>query len=270
MELDELSRTALVPFWARVQDDREDSPILGDKAAAALADMAERRFGRIEVDLSTQVGCCLRNWAVDGWVVALAAEHRDASPTIIDIGVGLDTRLCRLPHVARRYIEVDSEPIVRLRDEWLPGTSAVRIAHDGMRVNDWADDAGDKGSLTILILEGVLAYQDPGIVNRFFAEAALRWPGAYLLFDSLSPLSAWMANRWVAPGRPRYLWTTWSTKRLRADGNRLRVRQESAFMDLPRELTRSFSIAKRLTYLVPPFRRSYRLTLATLPDLVGR
>lgn len=266
MELDSLSRTALIPFWARVQDGLADSPILGDKAAVALAGAVETRFGRIEVAKPTQVGCCLRNRAVDDWAAALIAEPCDPLATIIDIGVGLDTRLKRLPHVARRYIEIEREPIVRLRDQWMPGTPAVRVAGDGMRVSDWADEVGDGGSPTILILEGVLAYQDPPLVERFFAEATRYLPGAYVLFDSLSPLSAWAANRSAVPGRPRYTWTTWAPKRIRAGIGRLRVSQERGFMDLPRELTRSFSMAARLTHTVAPLRRSYRLTLAQLPN----
>lgn len=266
MELDPLSSTALIPFWARVQDGLADSPVLGDKAAVTLAESVEEHFGRVAVATSTQAGCCLRNRAIDDWVVALVAEEPAASATIVDIGVGLDTRLERLPHVARRYIEVEREPVVRLRDEWLPDSPAVRIAGDGMRVRDWVDEVGDRGSLTILILQGVLSYQDSPLVARFFAEAARYLPGAYVLFDSVSPLSAWMANRSGVPVRPRYIWTTWATKRIRAGASRLKVHQERGFMDFPRELTSSFSVAERLTHLVPPFRRSYRLTLARLPD----
>src|SRR5881392_3600599 len=109
MTLDSLSRTALVPFWARVQDASSGTPILADRAASALADLAEARFGRVEVDRATQVGCCLRNRAVDNWVSALVSgSSADVPVTIVDLGVGLDTRLARLPNLAGQYIEVDS------------------------------------------------------------------------------------------------------------------------------------------------------------------
>ena len=57
--------------------------------------------------------------------------------TVVDIGAGLDTRVGRMPGVADTYVEVDSQPIIGLREEWLPGTGAVRIVGDGMRVGEW-------------------------------------------------------------------------------------------------------------------------------------
>jgi O-methyltransferase involved in polyketide biosynthesis len=267
MELDPLSRTALIPFWARVNDGRSDTPVLRDTAAVALADRAEQSFERLEVGTSTQLGCCLRNRTVDEWVSELVSSHGGGPAAIVDIGVGLDTRLQRLPGIAARYIEIDSEPVLKLRNEWFPDTGAVRIVGDGMRVGEWAGEAATGQSLTIIVLEGVLTYQPPTTVIKFFADAAQHLPGAYVLFDSLSPLQAWMANRPAAlvQERPRYMWATWRTRSIRAGRGRLRVHQERGFMDFPSELTRSFSSRERALHAAPPFRRSYRLTLAQLP-----
>jgi O-methyltransferase involved in polyketide biosynthesis len=268
-DLDALSRTALVPFWARVQDALSRSPILGDRAAVALAPEVNRRFGAVRVGASTRVGCCLRDRAMDEWIADLAANSSSAVRTVVDIGVGLDTRLRRRPRLVERYVEVDSRAIVDLRDELLPGTGAVRVSADGMCVGEWIDAVGHRSSsLTVLVLEGVLTYQEPSRVSRFFADAARYLPGAFVLFDSVSPLAAWPANRpaALAQGRPRYLWSPWRTGRIVAGSRRLRVLREQGFLDFPRELTRQFSNGTRIAYSLPPMRRAYRLTLARLPD----
>jgi O-methyltransferase involved in polyketide biosynthesis len=268
-DLDALSRTALIPFWARVQDAMLPSPILDDQAAAALAPDVERRFGAVQVGEATRVGCCLRNRAMDEWIADLAADSDSGVWTVVDIGVGLDTRLRRRPRLAERYVEVDGKAIVNLRDEWLPGTGAVRVSADGMCVEKWIDAVDHRApSSTVLVLEGVLTYQDPLRVSRFFADAARCLPGAFVLFDSLSPLAAWPANRpaVLAQGRPRYAWSPWRTRRIPAGSRRLRVLQERGFLDFPRELTREFTNRNRIVYSLPPMRRAYRLTLAKLPD----
>jgi O-methyltransferase involved in polyketide biosynthesis len=268
-DLDAFGRTALIPFWARVHDAMLPSPILGDQAAVALAPDVERRFGVVQVGDATRVGCCLRNRAMDEWIADLAANSESGVRTVVDIGVGLDTRLGRMPRFAERYIEVDGKGIVDLRDAWLPGTGAVRVSADGMHVEEWIDAVEHRApSLTVLVLEGVLTYQDPLRVLRFFADAARRLPGAFVLFDSLSPLAAWPGNRpaALAQGRPRYAWSPWRTRRIPAGSGRLRVLRERGFLDFPRELTRRFGNGNRIAYALPPMRRAYRLTLAKLPD----
>jgi O-methyltransferase involved in polyketide biosynthesis len=265
-DLDQLGRTALVPFWARVRDSVTDKPILGDNAAAAIASLVAARFGVMQLSEQTLVGCCLRSRTTDEWIT----ELMDAGcRTIVDIGVGLDTRLRRLPRGGLRYIEVDQAPIIQLRDRLLPDPSVVRIAADGLRVDEWAD-AAEAGTPTsvVVVLEGVLAYQNPNHVSEFFTAAAERLPGAFVLFDSVSPLGSWLANRPAASvrGRPRYTWSCWRTGGIRAGGQRLRILRETGFTELPRSMAGRLSAGSRLAYAIPPMKRSYRITLAQLPD----
>lgn len=266
-DLDDLSRTAMVPLWARAQDARSAQPILGDKAAENLADVVRGRFGSVPVDQSTQVGCCLRNRIVDKWVSQIVGRAGD-SGLVIDVGVGLDTRLSRRPEIGAHYVEIDTDSIIQLRDAWLPGTGAVRIAADGMNPIKWIEHVpAIQSTVTVLILEGVLAYQTPARAAQFFAKATELLPGAYILFDSMTPLSAWLANRSSlrTSGRPRYLWSPRRTRLISAGGLPLRVLEEMSFVDVPRHMWRAFPRRDRLVHALPPLRRSYRLTLGRLP-----
>src|SRR5207237_1273555 len=86
LQLDTLSRTALIPFWSRADDHSQDDPVLRDAAAAALAPRVAQRFGRVEVPAATRVGCCLRNLTMDSWLAELTRHH--AVSVVVDIGVG--------------------------------------------------------------------------------------------------------------------------------------------------------------------------------------
>lgn len=73
-DLDQLGRTALVPFWARVRDAMLDEPILGDSAAVAIAPLVAARFGVTRVQEETRVGCCLRNRIADQWIADMVGQ----------------------------------------------------------------------------------------------------------------------------------------------------------------------------------------------------
>jgi O-methyltransferase involved in polyketide biosynthesis len=173
-----------------------------------------------------------------------------------------------MPGVVDTYVEVDSQPIIELREEWLPGTGAVRIVGDGMRVGEWISSvAASRPESVAVVLEGVLAYQERGKVAGFFRDLADALPGAYVLFDSVSLLSVWAANRpaALASGRPRYVWSCWGTSRLIRHPRRWQIVREQGFMDQPRHHSGRFDGLDRAVYRLPVLRRSYRLTLARLP-----
>lgn len=268
MELDPLSRTALTPFWARAQDARSQRPVLGDDTAAALAPQVREWFGEIPLDRSTRVGCCLRNVITDGWL----AELEDADTAIVEIGVGLNTRVHRLPLAARTYVEVDCDQITSLRRDLVPAAGAMRVAGDGMDITCWADaiDSRSVGRL-IVTLEGVLAYQPPAAVERFFTEAADRFPGAFVVFDRLSPSAAARANRPEAraDGRPEYRWQQGKQGSRKLDPL-VRVIRAQGFLDVPRGLRMHLPIRDRVVHALPPRRAGYQLVLCQLMPTSGR
>ncbi|OLE28745.1 MAG: hypothetical protein AUG49_01485, partial [Catenulispora sp. 13_1_20CM_3_70_7] len=250
----------------RVHDAAQPTPILGDAAAAATALQIRQHFGEPPVSVMTRVGCCLRNLAVDQWLGQLVDQQR--VETAVVIGVGLDTRRQRLVDLDIALVEIDSPAVIDLRDRWIPADGAVRVTGDGLHIDAWrhAIDASGTGKVAI-ILEGVLAYQQPENVTRFFSDLARFLPGAYLLFDSPSPIAARSANR-PQPGRserPAYTWAPWSTRRLGGPAGRLTILDEKGFMDFPSALTACFRRRDRVLHSLPPLRRSYRMTLAQVP-----
>jgi O-methyltransferase involved in polyketide biosynthesis len=226
-------------------------------------------FGAVDVDHSTMVGCCLRNLVTDRWLGQLASQHPDGLAAVVDIGVGLNTRLQRHPSVTHHYLELDTEPVLAFRDTWLPSAGTDRIVADGMRTEAWVTKVDPHGPIAV-VLEGVLTYQEPAAVQRFFAELAEALPGAYVVFDSVSPLAAHLANRSGprAQGRPRYRWAAWQTKRIPVNGSHLQIMDERGLLDVTPSAA-LFSRTDRVLYAMPPMRRAYRLTFAQLPGKDG-
>jgi O-methyltransferase involved in polyketide biosynthesis len=263
--IDEYGLTALIPFWSRVQDSISARPLLGDLTAASLAPQVADLFGRTMVSEPTCIGCCLRNLRTDQWLAELAGKGQVS--TVIDLGTGLDTRLMRLPGMFPAYVEVDSGPVIGLRDRLIPGTKAIRICADAMDTSTWIGAVPERDTRAVaVVLEGVLAYQEPAAVRTFFREIRQRLPGAYVLFDSVSPLAALAANRAISPAAPHppYKWATWSTRRLVPGSRAWRVLREAHFRDLQGDPAKPLMRMHRQVYSLPPMRNSYRLTLARL------
>lgn len=88
-----------------------------------------------------------------------------------------------------------SEQIIKLRNGLVPAQGAVRVAGDGLDIARWADALdGTRAERVVITLEGVLAYQSAESVAGFFADAVKAFPGAYVLFDRLSPSAVARAN----------------------------------------------------------------------------
>ncbi|GGK34736.1 tetracenomycin C synthesis protein [Pilimelia terevasa] len=266
-DLDALAATALVPLRARAEDAASPSPILGDRAAADLAQRLDAVMPGGSVDASTRAGCCIRGKVIDTWLAALAERLGQPLGAVIDLGVGLNTRAERLPSLARRYLEVDAPSIIDLRRRWLPNDQVIRVAGDALRVENWIGDALPADGPVAVVCEALLAYQRPAAVGDFLDALGCVLPGAYLLFDSLSPLAARLANRppALAGGRPPYVWTTNRTRSLRANGRRMEVLAEVSLLDQPTACTRQFPAGQRLLFSLPGLRRAFRLTHARLP-----
>jgi O-methyltransferase len=262
MDLDPLSRTALVPFWARAHDALSARPVLDDGSAAALAPRVRELFGEVAVDRSTRVGCCLRNLIVDRWLTDLV----DVRTAIVEIGVGLNTRVHRLPSTASQYIEIDHEQVMAVRNDLVPGQGSIRVAGDGMDITRWTDALDSARTERVVItLEGVLVYQQSEAVARFFVDAARAFPGAYVLFDRLSPSAVTRANRPEARdgGRPEFLWPP-SVGSSGSGEEPFQIVQALSFMALPRALRRHLPACDRISHALPPRRDAYKLLLCQL------
>jgi O-methyltransferase involved in polyketide biosynthesis len=269
--MDPLAATALTPYWSRVQDAGTDDRLLGDLAAAALAPQLAARFGRQRVDGTTQVGCCLRSLIIDRWIAELATSSR--IDTVVDLGVGLNTRLHRLPRITTHYVEVDRPSIIRLREELLPGSNAVRVAADALDTSRWiAAVPVESRSSTVVVLEGVLAYQRPADVEVFWRRLASHLPASHVIFDSMSPLQRVLGNRAHdrRGGRPPYRWAVWRTSTVVTTPIPWRIVDERGLMNSVPISAVGLSVGARLVYSLPLLRRAHRITLARLPMKVNR
>ncbi len=236
--LDPVESTLLIPLAARSEGDRlfPGLAVHDAFAAAALA------------GLQTDVGCYLRDRiSIYGVLVrtriirSIAQQFFQRHPEGwgVNLGCGLSCYFQWLERGHNRWLDADLPHVMQLRQRLLPlqGLRHHEAQVDLRRPHWWHDlglPTGPDSPPVLLILEGVLMYQERDQVMRLLREFAENAPaGSELVCDSLS----WMAvgcsalHPSVCHTRAEFRWGPRSMADFTAAHPRLRVLSEHAVFD---------------------------------------
>jgi O-methyltransferase involved in polyketide biosynthesis len=184
LRLGAIESTSLPAASARASDARRRRPVVGDPAAAGLAD---------DLDLGTAPGrtdalcMMLRGAVLDHWVREFVAEH--PSGTVVELGPGLDGRAGRLgAEGPAHWIDVELPEIADLRRELLPGPA--HLVSGSALDEDWMELARELPGPHLVVSDQVLTLLPEQGVQRIVFTAARMLPGATLVTDVLSRAAA--------------------------------------------------------------------------------
>jgi O-methyltransferase involved in polyketide biosynthesis len=106
---------------------------------------------------------------------------------LVNIGEGLDNRFGRVDNGVMTCVDLDLPDVVRIRSEFIRETVRRRLVAKSVLDPSWMDDVGAGFRTVVLVAEGVLMYLQADEVHTLLARIAARFPGAQIVFDSLSP-----------------------------------------------------------------------------------
>jgi len=177
--LDGVSETALLTLHQRATEAARSDGIIDDPMAITLhksLDYDYHHFGR------THQATALRALIFDNASREYLASHPRA--TVVALAEGLQTSFWRLDNGELTWLSVDLEPIVRLRQQLLPPSE--RLVHCAQSALDysWMDRVDDSGGV-LITAEGLLQYLDRSMVFDLITACAKRFPGGWLVFDSI-------------------------------------------------------------------------------------
>lgn len=177
-----VSETALLTLNGRAHQARHPQAIIDDPMAIRLVDAIDFDFDKFGRRRGQEMA--LRSLAFDRAAKNYLTEHPSA--TVVALAEGLQTSFWRLsaalPNAEFRWVTVDFQPIIDLRERLLP--SSPRITNIAQSALDygWMDQV-DTSAGVFISAEGLLMYLQPDEAMGLITECARRFPGGQMIFD---------------------------------------------------------------------------------------
>jgi O-methyltransferase involved in polyketide biosynthesis len=269
VQLGPVQETSLIPLYGRALDARKRRPIVDDPWAAKLVDQLDWDFRRLDGSHALS-GAPIRSLAFDSWVRdAVSTRER---VTVIDVGVGLNTRALRMDLPDVKSVEVDLPDVVDLRRRLLPGSPNRELREGSILDEAWMHDVASRGGSFVIVAEAVFMYFDEPTVRASFERLARAFPDAVLIFDTFGRymLDHQDRDKALSTMQARIRWACDEVHVIERWGG-FRVERTRAMLDLGDEATGRVPLARRLALraffaVMPKIASSYRIHQVRLPS----
>lgn len=202
-----VSETALLTLNGRAHQARHPNAIIDDPMAIRLVDAIDfdfDKFGRKGQEMA------LRSLAFDRAAGHYLSDHPRA--TVVALAEGLQTSFWRLntliPHADFRWLTVDFQPIIDLRERLLPPSPRITTLAQSALDYSWMEKVDDSSGVFITA-EGLLMYLQPDEAMGLIAACAERFPGGQMVFDlppvvvkKIAPKGLRSSRRYRVPPMP--------------------------------------------------------------------
>lgn len=270
VKLGTVQETLLVPLWARARECLEPTPVLNDPKSLEILNRLDYDFSRLEAARASQLGCCVRGAQVDSWVRAFLRDHPDG--TVIELGVGLNSRFERVDNGRARWFELDLPDTMELRREFFEDTDRRTLLSGSATDDDWIERVrGETQGPWFIASEGVLVYFRPEQVRTLFTRMADALPGALFAYDSMTPLVLRHQRRHDAMRyfEAEFTWAVGDAREVEGWDERFRITEARSFYSMlyahPRRLPAYYRYLGPLIGAVyPPLKRAYHVNLLRL------
>ncbi len=173
--------TLLGTLQARVAEHANRLPMIHDELGSQIL----ARLGcalRAEPAMGAYRRAVLRSVIIDRWVDGFLAEHLNG--TVVELGVGLNTRFERTARDRGYWIELDFPRVIRLREHVTVPSVRRRHLAASVAALDWLDDVAVSPGPHCFIAEALLGYLPPMVVRWLLQTIGERFPGATVIFDT--------------------------------------------------------------------------------------
>ena len=231
--LDVVSETLLLPLYFRALESRNPSPILFDPMAEGLVARIPYDFSKLDNQEVVQVATMMRVREMDRMVAAFLSDHPEA--VVVNVGAGLDTRFFRMDNTRLRWYELDLDPVTCIRKTFFEERENYGFLSASMFDPEWTQRICVEDRPVLVIAEGVLFYFEEEKVKRFIRLVGNRFPGAHLIFDTVSPFQVWMShfNPAICTTQARFRWGLFLPGEMASWGPCFRLMDHHCYFDRP-------------------------------------
>ncbi len=259
--LTEAQATMLMPLWSRALESRRDQPLIRDDKAEEIVDRLDFAFEQFHRKAVPAFDYCLRASVIDQLVRRFLETNKPA--TVVELGVGLDTRSERLDNGRTVWVELDLPDAMQVRQRFFQPNSRRIMIGDSLLDSTWFEVIEQHRQGPILfIAEGVFYFFEERQLREILSRLADRFPGSSLIFDAQSPLYLWVSNCRHPFRDSRLQFSLAGVKRVESWDARLRVQQYIGFGDSPfydAGMARVSRLRRWGRRLFPPVRHLFKI-----------
>jgi len=227
-----VSRTLLIPLWARAQETLRPDSIIRDPWAVRILQNMDVDLSSFSNGWKSQIGIAIRTWLLDQEIAHWQARNPEGN--IVLLGGGLDARCWRLDNGMTRWTVIDLPEVIELRTALFPdsGFRFVQIACSVLEA-DW-EKMVPANSPVLFIAEGLFMYLPQPQLKAWLCGLAQRYPCAELLFESVSPalVKYPKSHDLLRQFDTEFVWGISSGKELEAWSERLQFVQQWSYISL--------------------------------------
>ena len=259
--LTEAQATLLMPLWARALESRRERPILRDTKAEEIVKSLDFDFDLFRKKAVPVADYCLRAAVIDQLVRQFLERNEPA--TVVELGVGLDTRSERLDNGKTTWVEFDLRNAMDVRKNFFESTPRRVMISGSLLESNWVEQVVPhcKGP-TLFVAEGVLYFFKQKQVQEILAQLVEHFPNSGLIFDAQSPWFLKLSNLRHPFGDSHLDFSLASVKNIETWDERLRVHKYVGFGDSPyydAAMPRLSQLRRWGRYLFPPVRHLFKI-----------
>ncbi len=199
IDLGAVQETLVLPLWARAREAEKEDPILRDMFARDIVAKIDYDFSKIKTGQveSHSLVWAIRAYNFDDSVRSFLESNPHA--VVVNIGAGLDTTFQRIDDGSVLWINIDLPDVAALRQKLIPDSGREMTVAKSIFDFSWMDDIAQqiKGRSILFTAAGVLCYFEIQEVEVLFRKLADAYPSAHFIFDLMSWLAVWGANRGI-------------------------------------------------------------------------
>lgn len=178
-----IEQTLLIPLYGRALETLKPHGLLRDPLAVHMVERLDYDFSKWD-GTPSMIGATMRTLMFDQEVAAFL----DVNPggTVVEIGCGLNTRFERLDQGRAHWIEMDFPDVIALRRRFMDeGPRRTMLAADAASPS-WLNVVARRGGPVCFVSEASLIYLEEPQVRDVALRLAGRFPGAWLVSDTMS------------------------------------------------------------------------------------
>ncbi len=180
--LDDISKSLFIPLAVRAAEINQQNPVIQDEKSVSIIERTDTGDLIINGGQITTHGILSRTKVIDDEIRNILLNKPDT--TIINLGAGLDTRICRLDNGKLRGFELDLPDAITLRRKFFEENDRIRFIAKSVLDDAWVQEIGDiHGQNIVILAEGLLMYFPPEDICRIFGLLSEHFPGADMYFD---------------------------------------------------------------------------------------